>query len=66
MRKIKLLAEHEMPTGNEELCIRFLEEIPFDKEFNGELCHSTGFEFFDGKEWWNEYEVSSGELHYGR
>ena len=46
--------------------VRTLAEMPMDKEFNGELCHATGYEWFDGKEWWNEYEDADGNLHYGR
>lgn len=42
----------------------------YDKRFpteNGsELCHSTGYEVFRNGEWWNEYEDSAGDLHYGR
>lgn len=49
---------------------RELDEMPFDKVFpvngNEELCHSTGREVFQNGEWWNEYEDSEGELHYGR
>ena len=45
--------------------VRTLAEMPMDKEFNGELCHATGYEWFDGKEWWNEYEesVSTAKWH---
>jgi hypothetical protein len=43
-----------------------LDVMPFDHEFNGELCHATGYEVFLHGEWWNEYEDSEGELHYGR
>ena len=50
---------------------RELKEMPFDKEFDGELCHATGFEVCEGNpenpaDWWNEYEDSLGELHLGR
>ena len=49
---------------------RELDYMPFDKLFptdNGtELCHATGFEVIIDGEWWNEYEDSDGELHYGR
>ena len=57
--------------------VRDLEEMPFDKMFpvNGseELCHATGrevcFDEANSQEpgnWWNEYEDSEGEMHYGR
>ena len=50
--------------------IRRLDEMPFDKVFsvngNEELCHATGYEVFKNGQWWNEYEDSEGELHYGR
>lgn len=50
--------------------IRKLEKMPFDKVFevdgNEELCRSTGYEVFLHGEWWNEYEDSEGDLHYGR
>lgn len=54
---------------------RELEEMPIDKVFfteNGEeLCHATGFEVCNGNpndpsDWWNEYEDSEGDFHYGR
>ena len=45
---------------------RELEEMPFDKEFNGELCHATGDEVLIDGEWWNEYETPDGDLVYGR
>lgn len=55
---------------------RELKEMPFDKAFiveggNEELCHATGIEVCWGDpknpaDWWNEYEDSFGELHYGR
>lgn len=54
---------------------RELDEMPFDKVFsteNGEeFCHSTGYEVCNGNpdepaDWWNEYEDSEGDLHYGR
>ena len=44
----------------------YFENLPMDKEFSGELCHATGYEWFDGKEWWNEYIDADGNLHYGR
>lgn len=44
----------------------YLENMPMDKEFGGELCHATGYEYYDGKEWWNEYIDADGNLHYGR
>lgn len=50
---------------------RELEHMPFDKVFvvdgNEELCHATGIEIQDESgEWWNEYQDSNGEYHYGR
>lgn len=45
---------------------RKLNEMPFDKVFDGVNCHATGYEVFDNGEWWNEYEDSEGGLHYGR
>ena len=34
-----------------------LEEMPFDKRFdvdgNSELCHVTGYDIFDGEDWWD-------------
>lgn len=49
---------------------RELETMPFDKIFqtkNGqENCHATGYEIFDGVDWWNEYEDDNGNLYYGR
>ena len=48
---------------------RELEIMPFDHEFNGELCHATGEEVhFSGDPdylWWNEYEDAAGNFHYG-
>ena len=36
---------------------RRLEKMPFDKRFdvdgNSELCHATGYEVFDGEDWWD-------------
>ena len=47
-----------------------LAEMPFDKSFstdNGEeLCHATGYAYFDGNDWWYEYVDSTGYFHYGR
>lgn len=49
-----------------------LENMPYDHVFpvdgNDELCHATGYEvkFYGEDIWWNEYEDSNGELHYGR
>ena len=38
---------------------RHLDKMPFDKRFdvdgNSELCHATGYEVFDGEDWWNEF-----------
>ena len=49
---------------------RGLEQMPHDHIFwtaNGEeLCHATGYEVNRNGEWWNEYEDSNGERHYGR
>ena len=54
---------------------RELEEMPFDKAFEtekgSELCFATGYEVCFGNpnepsNWWNEYEDSQGDLHYGR
>lgn len=49
---------------------RELEEMPFDKRFdvdgNSELCHATGYEVFDGEEWWDEFVDSNGDFQYGR
>ena len=49
---------------------RQLPMMPPDKAFevdgNEELCHATGYEILDNGEWWNEYEDSNGEYHYGR
>lgn len=56
---------------------RELEKMPFDKMFeldnhyHQELCHATGYEVCLGDpdnsvDWWNEYEDSNGDLHYGR
>lgn len=49
-----------------EIKREWLPEMPFDMAFNNELCHATGYEVFDGCEWWNEYEDSDGNLYYGR
>ena len=58
-----------------EIKRRELEEMPFDKVFeteNGnEFCHATGYEVLIQcgacePDWWNEYEDSQGDLHYGR
>ena len=50
---------------------RQLEEMPIDHEFEGVLCHATGYEVCDGDpdnpgDWWNEYADRDGGLHYGR
>jgi hypothetical protein len=54
---------------------RELENMPFDKAFdtgNGEeLCHATGYEVClgdpdDASDWWEEFQDSEGNLHYGR
>ena len=49
---------------------RELDYVPYDHSFitdngNEELCHATGYEWFDGSRWWNEYEDSEGNLYYG-
>ena len=50
--------------------IRELETMPFDKVFyvdgKEELCHATGYEVYIAGQWWNEYEDSEGNYHYGR
>ena len=49
---------------------RRLEKMPFDKRFdvdgNSELCHATGYEVFDGEDWWDEFVDSNGDFQYGR
>ena len=50
---------------NEEIR-RYLDKMPFDARFNGEMCHATGWEVFRDGEWWNEYIDSEGDLWYGR
>ena len=49
---------------------RCLEKMPFDKRFdvdgNSELCHATGYEVFDGEDWWDEFMDSNGNFQYGR
>lgn len=55
---------------------RELNEMTYDKAFvlddgNEQLCHATGFQVCFGNpeqemNWWNEYEDSKGNLHYGR
>lgn len=46
---------------------RKLDKMPYDRVFNANgLCHATGYEVFDGSEWWNEYEDAEGNLYYGR
>lgn len=45
---------------------RHLDKMPFDKRFdvdgNSELCHATGYEVFDGEDWWNEFIDSNGDF----
>ena len=54
-------------TTNWETERKELEEMPFDKMFNEELCHATGYTVKDEYgEWWNEYINSEGVLCYGR
>ena len=49
---------------------RELETRPYDHVFpvngNEEPCHATGYEVLFQGQWWNEYEDSEGDLHYGR
>ena len=50
---------------------RELAEMPCDKRFGNELCHATGYEVCHGNpqnlaDWWNEFEDSDGNIHYGR
>ena len=54
---------------------RELAEMPADKVFyidgRPEMCHATGFEICDGEPedqaaWWNEYQDSKNNYHYGR
>ena len=49
---------------------RELETMPYDHVFwtsqGEELCHATGYEVCRNGEWWNEYQDSDGEYHYGR
>ena len=59
-----------------EVLRRELDTMPFDKAFttengNEELCHATGYEVClgnpdDASDWWEEFEDSEGNLHYGR
>lgn len=69
--------ETEELTVDGDYYVRVLDDIPFDKVFyvngNEELCHSTGIEVCRMTEdptnyanWFNEYEDSEGEFHYGR
>ncbi len=60
------LDEFKKNKSHVRLLDSWFDNLPMDKEFNGELCHATGYEWYDGKEWWNEYEDSDGNLHYGR
>ena len=54
------------------LYYRDLDNMPFDKRFDDELCHATGRECCltekvnDPSEWWNEYKDQDGNYHYGR
>lgn len=50
---------------------RKLNEMAYDKTFDGENCHATGYEVCLGNinnpgDWWVEYIDSKGALHYGR
>ena len=43
-----------------------LEEMPYDHEFDGHLCHATGDRvLFEDGNWWNEYINEEGEYEYG-
>lgn len=54
-------------TTNWEVERKQLEEMPFDKRFDGELCHATGDTVKDEYgDWWNEYLSSEGVYCYGR
>ena len=57
----------QMNKTNWEVERKQLEEMPFDKRFDGELCHATGYAVKDEYgDWWNEYVSSEGILCYGR
>lgn len=56
-----------LPDYSYKLCsVRKLDAMPLDKRFGNELCHATGYEVLINGEWWNEYEDSDGNPHYGR
>ncbi len=44
--------------------------MPWDKAFDGQLCHATGYEFSmadDNGDWWNEYyDDTVNRYYYGR
>lgn len=43
--------------------------MPWDKAFDGQLCHATGYEFCMAnlpEDWWNEYIDGNGEYYYRR
>ncbi len=57
--------------GEIEMKRRKLNEMAYDKTFDGENCHATGYEVCLGNinnpgDWWVEYIDSKGALHYGR
>lgn len=57
--------------GEIEMKTRKLNEMAYDKTFDGENCHATGYVVCLGNEnnpgdWWVEYIDSKGVLHYGR
>lgn len=56
-----------MEKTNWEVERKELDEMPFDKSFDGEFCHATGYKVKDEYGfWWNEYVDSEGILCYGR
>jgi hypothetical protein len=57
--------------GEIKMKTRKLNEMPYDKVFDGENCHATGYLVCLGDQnnpgdWWVEYVDSKGALHYGR
>ena len=57
--------------GEVKMRTRKLNKMPFNKVFDGEDCHATGYVVCLGEEnnpcdWWVEYIDSKGVLHYGR
>lgn len=50
---------------------RKLKDMPYDKTFNNESCHATGYEVCmcdtnNPGDWWVEYIDQKGNYHYGR